>query len=127
GAGIVTDGGVRDTPGVTELDLPTYFKVANATSLWHRHVPLDIDVPVTCAGVLVMPGDVVVGDGDGVLVIPAGMAADVAREALEVEEREAWALERVKAGEAIRGIYPISDERLPEFEQWRQTREKESE
>lgn len=126
GAGIVTDGGVRDTPGVTELDVPTYFRVANATSLWHRHVPLDIDVPVTCAGVLVMPGDVVVGDAEGALVIPAAMAVDVAREALEVEEREAWALERVEAGESIRGIYPISQDRLPDFERWRQTREQES-
>ncbi|MFL5847044.1 MAG: fumarylacetoacetate hydrolase family protein [Solirubrobacteraceae bacterium] len=126
GAGIVTDGGVRDTPGVTELDISTYYRAANATSLWHRHVPLDIDVPITCAGVLVMPGDVIVGDAEGALVIPAGLADDVAREALEVEVREAWALERVQAGESIRGIYPLSDDRLAEFEQWRRNRDQES-
>jgi len=125
GAGIVTDGGVRDTPGVTELDIATYYRAANAASLWHRHVPLDVDVPITCAGVLVMPGDVMVGDGEGVLVIPAAMADEVAREALEVEEREAWALERVKGGESIRGIYPISDDRQADFEQWRRNRDPE--
>jgi 5-oxopent-3-ene-1,2,5-tricarboxylate decarboxylase / 2-hydroxyhepta-2,4-diene-1,7-dioate isomerase len=125
GAGIVTDGGVRDTPGVTELAVPTYYRAANAASLWHRHVPLDVDIPITCAGVLVMPGDVIVGDGEGVVVIPAAMADEVARDAVEVEEREAWALERVRSGETIRGVYPISDDRLGEFEQWRKQRDQE--
>src|SRR6202012_1596522 len=67
GAGIVTDGGVRDTPGVTELDIPPYCRAANASSLWNAHIPLDVDVPITCAGVLVMPGDVIVGDAEGVV------------------------------------------------------------
>lgn len=125
GAGIVTDGGVRDSPGVAELDLPTYFRIANATSLWHRHIPLDVDVPITCAGVLVMPGDVVVGDGEGAVVLPMALAEVVAREALEVEQREAFALERVKAGEAIVGLYPLSDARRPEFEAWRASRKQE--
>jgi 2-keto-4-pentenoate hydratase/2-oxohepta-3-ene-1,7-dioic acid hydratase in catechol pathway/regulator of RNase E activity RraA len=125
GVGIVTDGGVRDTPGVTELEIATYYRATNAASLWHRHVPLDFDVPITCAGVLVMPGDVIVGDGEGALVIPAAMADDIAREALKVEEREAWALQRVKDGESIRGIYPLSEDRRADFEQWHRSREKE--
>jgi regulator of RNase E activity RraA len=99
GAGIVTDGGVRDSPGVAELDIPSYCRGANAASLWHRHIPLDIDVPITCAAVLVMPGDIVVGDADGVVVVPRAFAEDVARDALEVEQREAFALGRVKAAE----------------------------
>ena len=111
---------------MSELDIATYYRAANATSLWHRHVPLDVDIPITCAGVLVMPGDVIVGDGEGVLVIPANMADEVAREALEVEEREAFALDRVKSGESIRGIYPLSTDRLEEFEQWRRNRDQES-
>jgi regulator of RNase E activity RraA len=122
GAGIVTDGGVRDSPGIAELDVPTYYRVANAASLWHRHIPLDVDVPITCAGVLVMPGDVVVGDAEGVVVVPIDLAEDVARAALEVDQREAFALERVKAGEAIAGLYPLSDARRPEFEDWRVSR-----
>jgi 2-keto-4-pentenoate hydratase/2-oxohepta-3-ene-1,7-dioic acid hydratase in catechol pathway/regulator of RNase E activity RraA len=126
GAGVVTDGGVRDTPGVTELDLPTYYRAANASSLWNAHIPMDIDVPVTCAGVLVMPGDVIVGDAEGVVVLPFALAEEIADAALDVEEREAFALERIKAGESHRGLYPLSDERRAEFENWKATRSEES-
>jgi len=122
GAGIVTDGGVRDTPGVADLDIPTYYRAANASSLWNAHLPLDLDVPVTCAGVLVMPGDVIVGDADGVVVLPFALAEEIAHAALEVEEREAFALERVKAGESFRGLYPLSDERRPDYENWKAKR-----
>lgn len=118
GAGVVTDGGIRDTPGVTALEIPSYALSAAAPSLWTRHVPMDIDVPITCAGVLVMPGDVIVGDAEGVVVIPAALAEQVAHDALETERRESWSLERVQAGESIRGVYPISKERTPEFERW---------
>src|SRR6185437_10669584 len=107
GAGIVTDGGVRDTPGVTELDIPTYYKAANASSLWNAHIPMDLDIPITCAGVLVMPGDVIVGDAEGVVVLPFALAEEIAHAALEVEQREAFALERVKAGESFQGLYPL--------------------
>jgi 5-oxopent-3-ene-1,2,5-tricarboxylate decarboxylase/2-hydroxyhepta-2,4-diene-1,7-dioate isomerase len=85
-------------------------------------IPMDVDVPVTCAGTLVMPGDVIVGDAEGVIVLPAALAEDIAHDALEQEEREAWALERVQAGESIRGVYPIADERRPEYERWHATR-----
>ena len=125
GAGIVTDGGVRDTPGVADLAIPTYFQTPNAASLWLRHIPLDVDVPITCAGTLVMPGDVIVGDAEGVVVLPAALAEEIAHDAVEQEEREAWALERVQAGESIRGIYPIADERRAEYERWHATRNKE--
>jgi 5-oxopent-3-ene-1,2,5-tricarboxylate decarboxylase / 2-hydroxyhepta-2,4-diene-1,7-dioate isomerase len=126
GAGIVTDGGVRDTPGVAELEIPTYCRTANATSLWHRHIPLDVDIPITCAGVLVMPGDVIVGDAEGVIVLPLQLAEEIAHAALEVEQREAFALARVKAGESIAGLYPLTDARRPEFEAWLQARNQES-
>jgi 5-oxopent-3-ene-1,2,5-tricarboxylate decarboxylase / 2-hydroxyhepta-2,4-diene-1,7-dioate isomerase len=125
GAGIVTDGGVRDSPGVAELAIPTYFQAPNAASLWLKHIPLEIDVPITCAGTLVMPGDVAVGDAEGVVVLPAALAEEIAQAALAQEDREAWALERVHAGESIRGIYPIADERRADYERWRATRDKE--
>jgi 5-oxopent-3-ene-1,2,5-tricarboxylate decarboxylase / 2-hydroxyhepta-2,4-diene-1,7-dioate isomerase len=125
GTGIVTDGGVRDTPGVAALDIPTYYRVANASSLWARHVPLDVDVPITCAGVLVMPGDVLVGDAEGVVVLPAALAEEIAHDAREQERREEWALERVTAGESIRGVYPLSAERTAEYERWRQSQPEE--
>jgi regulator of RNase E activity RraA len=66
-----------------------------------------------------MPGDVIVGDAEGVVVLPRGLAEEIAHAALEVEEREAFALERVKAGESFRGLYPLSDERRPEYENWK--------
>jgi 5-oxopent-3-ene-1,2,5-tricarboxylate decarboxylase/2-hydroxyhepta-2,4-diene-1,7-dioate isomerase len=125
GAGIVTDGGVRDTPGVAELEIPTYYKIANAASLWSAHIPLDVDVPITCAGVLVMPGDIVVGDAEGVVVLPAALAEEIAHAALEVEQREAFALERVQAGESFRGLFPLSEQRRPDYERWRQQQEQE--
>jgi 2-keto-4-pentenoate hydratase/2-oxohepta-3-ene-1,7-dioic acid hydratase in catechol pathway/regulator of RNase E activity RraA len=119
GAGIVTDGGVRDSPGVAALGIPTYFQLPNAASLWVKHVPLDVDAPITCAGTLVMPGDVVVGDAEGVVILPAQLAEKIAHDAVEQEQREAWALERVKDGESIRGVYPLSAERRAEYERWR--------
>jgi regulator of RNase E activity RraA len=121
-AGIVTDGPLRDTRAVADLDIPTYCAGSHAAVLGRRHVPMDVDVPIGCGGVLVMPGDVIVGDAEGVIVLPAAMAEDVAWAALEQEEREAWALERVQAGESIRGVYPLSREREAEFEAWRAAR-----
>jgi 5-oxopent-3-ene-1,2,5-tricarboxylate decarboxylase/2-hydroxyhepta-2,4-diene-1,7-dioate isomerase len=118
GTGIVTDGGVRDTPGVTELEIPTYYRIANGASLWSAHIPLDLDVPITCAGVLVMPGDVVVGDAEGVVILPAALAEEIAHDAYEAEQRESFALERVKAGEPFRGLFPLSLERQPDYERW---------
>jgi 5-oxopent-3-ene-1,2,5-tricarboxylate decarboxylase / 2-hydroxyhepta-2,4-diene-1,7-dioate isomerase len=125
GAGIVTDGGVRDTPGVAELEIPTFYRASHAASLWSAHIPLDVDVPITCAGVLVMPGDVVVGDAEGVVVLPAALAEEIAHDALEVERREAFALERVQAGESFRGLFPLSEHRRPDYERWRHQQDQE--
>jgi 5-oxopent-3-ene-1,2,5-tricarboxylate decarboxylase / 2-hydroxyhepta-2,4-diene-1,7-dioate isomerase len=120
--GIVTDGGARDSPALGQLEIPAYYQAPHAAVLGLLHYPLESNVPIACAGTLVMPGDVMVGDAEGVIVIPAAMAEDVARAALEQEEREAWALERVQAGESIRGVYPLSREREAEFEAWRAAR-----
>ena len=116
---------MRDSPAVRDLGIPTYFLTPNAASLWLRHVPLDMDIPITCAGTLVMPGDVIVGDAEGVVVLPASLAEEIAHDALEQEDREAWALERVQAGESIRGVYPIAPERRAEYERWHATQNKE--
>jgi 5-oxopent-3-ene-1,2,5-tricarboxylate decarboxylase / 2-hydroxyhepta-2,4-diene-1,7-dioate isomerase len=117
-AGIVTDGGLRDSPAVAALELPTYYRAPHAAVLGLLHHPLESGVPVACGGVLVMPGDVLIGDAEGVLVLPAALAEEVAGDALEQERREAWALERVSAGESIRGVYPLSEERRAEYEAW---------
>ena len=86
--------------------MPTYYQAPHAAVLGLIHYPLESNVPIACGGVLVMPGDVIVGDAEGVIVVPAAMAEDVAHAALEQEEREAWALERVQAGESVRGRLP---------------------
>lgn len=121
-AGIVTDGAIRDAAAVAELEIPTYYAGSHAAVLGILHYPLEANVPVSCGGVLVMPGDVLVGDADGVVVVPAALADEVARDALEQEEREAWSLERVAAGESIRGVYPIGPEREAEYREWRARR-----
>ena len=120
--GVVTDGGARDSPALAQLEIPAYYQAPHANVLGLLHYPLESNVPVACGGVLVVPGDVIVGDAEGVVVVPAAMAEEVAWAALEQEEREAWALERVQAGESIRGVYPLSSEREAEFEAWRAAR-----
>jgi 2-keto-4-pentenoate hydratase/2-oxohepta-3-ene-1,7-dioic acid hydratase in catechol pathway/regulator of RNase E activity RraA len=126
-AGIVTDGGLRDSSAVAGLDLPVYYQSPHAGVLGLIHYPLETNVPVACGGTLVMPGDVIVGDAEGALVLPAALAEEVARAGLDEEEREAWALERVQAGESIRGVYPLADARRAEFEAWRDTRRRAAE
>jgi regulator of RNase E activity RraA len=86
------------------------------------HYPADSNLPIACGGALVVPGDVIVGDTDGVVVVPAALAEEVAFAALEQEQREDWALERVRAGESIRGVYPVSDARRAEYQAWLEAR-----
>ena len=120
--GIVTDGGLRDSPAFARLEIPTYFQAPHAAVLGLVHHPLESNVPIACGGTLVLPGDIIVGDAEGVIVLPAAMAEDVALAALEQEEREEWALERVQAGESIRGVFPLAAARTDEFEAWRAAR-----
>jgi 2-keto-4-pentenoate hydratase/2-oxohepta-3-ene-1,7-dioic acid hydratase in catechol pathway/regulator of RNase E activity RraA len=117
-AGIVTDGGMRDTGAVARLEIPTYYRAPHPAVLGRRHFPLETNVAIACGGALVMPGDVIVGDEDGVLVIPAALAEPVALDASAQESREAWALERVQAGESVRGVFPLSEARRSEYEAW---------
>lgn len=117
-AGIVTDGCLRDSPSFEGLDLPTYSAGAHASVLGRKHVPWDVGADIACGGVLVRPGDVVVGDAEGVLVIPPALVDEIAAAALEQERQERFVLERVGAGESIDGLYPLSADRLAEYERW---------
>jgi 2-keto-4-pentenoate hydratase/2-oxohepta-3-ene-1,7-dioic acid hydratase in catechol pathway/regulator of RNase E activity RraA len=121
-AGIVTDGGLRDSAAVAGLELPVYYQATHPAPLGAIHYPADSNLPIACGGALVVPGDVIVGDTDGVVVVPAGLAEEVAVAALEQEQREDWALERVRAGESIRGVYPVSEARRPEYQAWLEAR-----
>jgi regulator of RNase E activity RraA len=121
-AGVVTDGGLRDTPAIYGIELPVYHLSSHAATLQRLHLPLEIDVPVACAGVLVIPGDIIVGDAEGAVVIPAALVEEVARDAAVQEEEEMFAVERVDAGESSIGVFPLTDARRPEFEAWQQAR-----
>jgi regulator of RNase E activity RraA len=116
--GVVTDGGLRDAVAVAALDIPIYHQARHPAPLGVVHYPADMNIPIACGGAMVVPGDVIVGDTDGVVVIPAAMAEEVAHDALEQEQREAWALQRVRAGESVRGIYPLSEARREEYQAW---------
>jgi len=108
-AGLVTDGALRDTPGFASLELPTYAAAPHATVSSEIHLPIAINVPIGCAGVLIMPGDVVVGDAEGVVIVPSAMAGEIAAGALEQEELEAFILGRIEEGVSLHGTYPPTE------------------
>lgn len=107
-AGIVTDGGVRDWAAVAELELPVFSAGPHPAVLGRRHVPWDTDLTVACGGATVQPGDVIVGDDDGVLVIPPPLLGEVLEPALRQEAEEAWIAARVAEGAAVDGLYPLA-------------------
>lgn len=123
GTGFITDGALRDTPAIAEIDLPVYHLSSHAATLGRLHTPLDNQVPIACADVTVFPGDILVGDGEGVVVIPALLAEEVANDSYAQEIEEEWAIERVAAGESSIGTFPIADDRRAEFEEWLAKRE----
>jgi regulator of RNase E activity RraA len=122
-AGIVTDGGFRDSPEIAELAIPAYHNRPAAPTNITRHQALDINLPIGCGDVPVWPGDVVVGDGEGVVVIPAPLAEEIATEAVEMTAFEDFVAEEVRNGRSILGLYPATDERTKvDFARWRQAK-----
>ena len=122
-AGIVTDGGFRDSPEIAQLAIPAYHCRPSAPTNLTVHQALDINVPIGCGDVAVWPGDVVVGDGEGVVVIPASIADEIADEALEMTAFEDFVTEKVNEGRSILGLYPPTDERSrDDFAAWRKAR-----
>jgi len=117
-AGLVTDGALRDTPSFLALNLPTYIRAPHANTSFVAHHPVQMQVPIGCAGVAVLPGDVLVGDGEGVVVIPSQMAESVAYAAYEQEIREEFFQEKIAAGASILGVYPPNEATLAEFDRW---------
>ncbi|MEV5411195.1 fumarylacetoacetate hydrolase family protein [Thermopolyspora sp. NPDC052614] len=107
-AGVVTDGSVRDVDAVIKTGLPVFAQGAHPAVLGRKHVPWDVDVTIACGGATVQPGDVIVGDSDGVIVIPPGLAAEVADAALAQEDEDAWIAEQVAAGHPVEGLFPLN-------------------
>lgn len=110
GVGFVTDGSVRDSQGMPRLSVPVYAAGVSAATNLGLHHAVDFGVPIGCAGVPVYPGDVVVGDEEGVVVVPRKLAAEIAGPAAEQEDLEDFIQARVAAGAPLPGTYPPSDE-----------------
>jgi regulator of RNase E activity RraA len=121
-AGLVLDGGIRDYASVTAFGFPVYALGPSAPAHVVRHLAVDIDVPIGCAEVLVMPGDIMVGDSEGVVCIPRAIADAVAVDGLEQELLEAFILEKVRSGAPLPGTYPPNEATRAEYQAWRRRR-----
>ena len=119
-AGVVTDGGFRDLPEIAKLAIPTYHCRPSAPTNLTLHQAIDINVPIGCGDAPVWPGDVVVGDGEGVVIIPAEISDEIANEAFEMTAFEDFVTEKVLEGRSILGLYPATDEQTKlDFVAWR--------
>lgn len=121
-AGIVTDGGVRDLAVVASLDIPTYHNGPHPAVLGRKHVPWDTDVTIACGGAAVQPGDVIVGDADGLLVIPPALVEEVVTDAIEQEREEEFIAEQVAAGHPVDGLFPMNADWRERYRAWQTQR-----
>jgi regulator of RNase E activity RraA len=122
-AGVVTDGGFRDSPEIARLAIATYHHRPAAPTNLTVHQALDINVPIACGDAPVWPGDVIVGDGEGVVVIPAQLADEIAEEAFEMTAFEDFVTEEVEKGRSILGLYPPTDDKArQDFAAWRKAK-----
>jgi len=115
-AGIVSDGCFRDYPEIKKMNFPTFARGKHAGTNLIAFYPADFNLPIGCGGVAVLPGDVLVGDAEGVIVIPFNLVGEVARDAVAQEKLEDFILAKVRGGVSIRGVYPPGAETLAEFE-----------
>jgi regulator of RNase E activity RraA len=123
-AGLVSDGPVRDSGAIAAMDFPVYCTGGSAPlNLIHHHA-VDLNVPIGCGGVAVYPGDIIVGDDEGVAVIPQHLADEVAADAAEQEILEAFILERIVAGARLPGTYPPDAETRAAYAEWRKKRDR---
>ena len=120
GAGVVTDGGLRDAMRIGELDIPAYHQRASSPTNLTINEAIEINCPIGCGDAPVFPGDIVVGDDDSVIVIPNHLAEEIADEATEMSAYEDFVVDQVRAGQTIIGLYPPTDEKnLAKFAEWR--------
>jgi regulator of RNase E activity RraA len=117
-AGLVTDGAMRDAGPLMEMALPVHARAFTPPPNTASVLAVGYNEPVGCGGVLVFPGDIVVGDEDGVVVIPRHLADKVAVSGLEQEQVEAYIKRRVELGEPIAGFYPAGERTMAEYREW---------
>jgi regulator of RNase E activity RraA len=121
-AGLVSDGPVRDSGSLSQMDFPIYCAGGSAPLNLLYHHAIDQNVPIGCGGVAVYPGDIIVGDDEGVVVIPQHLADEVAEACEEQEKMEAFILERVQDGAKLAGTYPPNEETKAAFAEWRKAK-----
>ncbi len=114
-AGVVTDGSLRDIAGISELDMPVYAAAPAAMTNLATHHAVDLNVPIGCAGVPIFPGDILVGDSDGVVCVPRHLVSDIAQPAAEQEALEDFILSQVQAGVGLRGTYPPDEQTMERY------------
>jgi len=102
--------------------MPTFFANPHPAVLGRRHVPWDTDITIACGGTTVQPGDIVVADDDGILVIPPAVAEELVEECLAQEQQEEFIFEMVRQGHSVDGLYPMNEAWLGKYEQWRNDR-----
>jgi 2-keto-4-pentenoate hydratase/2-oxohepta-3-ene-1,7-dioic acid hydratase in catechol pathway/regulator of RNase E activity RraA len=117
-AAIITDGGVRDFSAVAGLDMPTYFANPHPAVLGRRHIPWDTDITIACGGATVQPGDIIVADSDGILVIPPAIAEELADDCIAQEKEEAFIFEMVSQGNSVDGLYPMNAQWQARYKEW---------
>jgi regulator of RNase E activity RraA len=119
-AGVVTDGGFRDSPEIKDLEIPAYHQRPSAPTNLSIHQAIELNVPIGCGDAPVFPGDIVVGDAEGVVILPAHLADDLAAEAYEMTAFEDFVSEQILKGRSILGLYPPTDPQSREdFASWR--------
>lgn len=119
-AGVVTDGGFRDSPEIARLDIPCYHNRPSAPTNLTVHQAIELNCAIGCGDVAVFPGDVLVGDGEGVVVVPLHLADDIAHEATEMTAFEDFVTESVMAGKSVIGLYPATtDAAKADYVAWR--------
>ncbi|GAB3542734.1 hypothetical protein GCM10027403_35850 [Arthrobacter tecti] len=126
-AAIITDGGVRDFSAVAELEMPTYFSNPHPAVLGRKHVPWDTDITIACGGATVQPGDIIVADSDGILVIPPALAEELADDCIQQESEETYIFEMVKQGHSVDGLFPMDAEWKARYQEWASTQLKPAE
>jgi 5-oxopent-3-ene-1,2,5-tricarboxylate decarboxylase/2-hydroxyhepta-2,4-diene-1,7-dioate isomerase len=117
-AAIITDGGVRDYTAVAGLDMPTYFANPHPAVLGRRHIPWDTDITIACGGATVQPGDIIVADSDGILVIPPAIAEELVDDCITQEQEETFIFEMVKQGNSVDGLYPMNAQWQAKYAEW---------
>jgi regulator of RNase E activity RraA len=117
-AGVISDGPMRDIDELRNMDFPVFARGNAAPPSYASMLAADAQVPIGCGGVAVFPGDIVIADADGVVVLPAAIAEEVARDAVEQDQLEAYVRQRIEDGDSIVGVYPPNEETKAAYQAW---------